>query len=189
MKKRKKRSFPLGVISAIIIIIVTWLAVHGEVDRRIQMQIYPQEYSDYVELYAEKYNVPTEIVYSIIHTESKFDSKARSSAGAIGLMQITPDTYDWLLYLRKEEKPGELDDVRINIDFGTYYLSYLYKKFGDYTTVFAAYNAGMNRVSSWLEDERYSQNGRLIKIPFAETENYIKKVNNTMVKYKQLYSK
>lgn len=188
MKKGKKRSSPLGIISALILILVIGFSVYGEIGRRIQMQMYPQEYSDYVELYAEKYNVPTEIVFSVIHTESEFDPLAISSAGAVGLMQITPETYDWLLYVRKEEKVGELTDPRVNIDFGTYFISYLYKKFGDYNTVFAAYNAGVNRVSSWLEDDRYSSGGRLIKIPFEETENYIKKVNNTMTKYKQLYS-
>ncbi|MBQ4136615.1 MAG: lytic transglycosylase domain-containing protein [Clostridia bacterium] len=189
MKKGKKRASPLGIISALILIFVIGFALYGEIDRRIQMRLYPQKYSDYVELYAERYNVPTEIVYSVIHTESGFDPLARSGAGAVGLMQITPDTYDWLLYVRKEEKPGELTEPTVNIDFGTYFLSYLYKKFGDYDTVFAAYNAGMNRVSSWLDDERYANDGRLTDIPFTETENYVKKVNNAIKKYKQLYSK
>ena len=189
MRRAQKQKSTLGVISAIIIILVIGIALYGEIDRRIQMRMYPQEYSDYVELYAEKYNVPTEIVYSVIHTESGFDHTAKSSAGAIGLIQITPDTYDWLLYVRKEERHGELTEPRVNIDFGTYFLSYLYKKFGDYDTVFAAYNAGMNRVSLWLEDERYSQDGRLIRIPYTETENYVKKVNNAIAKYKQLYNK
>ncbi|MBQ7821839.1 MAG: lytic transglycosylase domain-containing protein [Clostridia bacterium] len=182
----KQRSC-LPVIVITILITVVLIAAAGELNERRLMHMYPQKYSEYVELYAEKYNVPTEIVYAVIHTESGFDPVAVSSAGAVGLMQITPDTYDWLLYIRKEEKVSELTDPVISIDFGTYFLSYLYNKFGDWSTAFAAYNAGMNRVSEWLEDTRYTKNGVLEYIPYVETRNYVNKVNNTLIKYEQIY--
>ncbi len=186
--KRKKRKPYFAIIIVCIIVIAILFAVSGELFKRQQTFLYPQKYSEYVELYAEKYNVPTEIVYSVIHTESGFDANAVSSAGAIGLMQITPDTYSWLLYLRHEDDTKELTSPDVNIDFGTYLLSYLYNRFGSWDTVFAAYNAGMNRVSQWLEDERYTQNGTLVRIPFPETDNYVKKVNNTIIKYTQIYN-
>ena len=185
-EKGKSRSCLPAVILIILLVIAVWIAA-GELKERHQKFMYPQKYSEYVEYYCEKYDVPTDIVYSVIHTESGFDEKVISHAGAIGLMQITPDTYDWLLYVRKEEKLSELTDPETCIDFGTYFLSYLYRKFGNWDTAFAAYNAGMNRVSEWLADERYAKDGELVYVPYTETRNYVKKVNNTIVKYKQIY--
>ncbi len=187
-KKSKKKLSCSGSAVLIIILSVAIYFIAGELIERQNKFIYPKKYVQYIETYSEKYGVDCDIIYSVIHTESGFDPQARSSAGAVGLMQITPDTYDWLLYLRGEEKTRELDDIRTNIDFGTYFLSYLYKKFGNWDTVFAAYNAGMNRVSGWLEDPAYSDGITLTYIPFSETRNYVNKVGNTIIKYKQIYN-
>ncbi|MBE6605597.1 MAG: lytic transglycosylase domain-containing protein [Ruminococcaceae bacterium] len=186
-KSKNKRPFIVTLILFIIISAAIYF-IAGELIERQSKLMYPKKYEQYVEMYSEKYGIDCNIIYSVIHTESGFDPQARSSAGAIGLMQITPDTYDWLLYLRGEEKTRELDDIRTNIDFGTYFLSYLYKKFGNWDTVFAAYNAGMNRVSGWLEDPAYSDGITLTYIPFSETRNYVDKVGNTIIKYKQIYN-
>lgn len=148
---------------------------------------YPKLYNEYVEYYSEIYGVPENTIYAVIRTESGFDKDAVSSVGAVGLMQIMPDTYEWLLRIRHAEKAGELTDPRVNVEFGSYLLSYLYEKFEDWSTVFAAYNAGMNRVSSWLADERYSSDGKLTYIPYVETSEYVKKVNNAIIKYDQIY--
>lgn len=152
-----------------------------------EKRAYPIKYRELVEAAAEKHGVPAVIIYSVIRTESAFDPDAQSRAGAKGLMQITPDTYDWLLFIRKEEKSKSLNDPETNIEFGTFFLSYLHDKFKDWDTAFAAYNAGMNRVISWLGDKRYSSGGVLVEIPYTETENYVKKVNNAIEKYKRIY--
>ncbi len=185
---KKRRSYLPKVIIVIILAVLAWILA-GELTERHNMLMYPKKYSEYVESYCEKYNVPSDIVYAVIRTESGFDENAVSSAGAVGLMQITPDTYDWLLYIRKEEKVSELYSAETNIDFGTYFLSYLYKKFGNWETVFAAYNAGMNRVADWLENPDYSNGHTLTYIPFTETRNYVDKVANTIIKYRQIYQK
>ena len=68
-------------------------------------------------------------------------------------------------------------DAETNVKYGTFFLSFLYGEFGDWDTAFAAYNAGRNKVKSWLQDESISKDGKLVNIPYSETANYIKKVN------------
>ena len=86
-----------------------------------------------------------------------------------------------------------LYDPETNIKYGTYYLSRLYNRFGDWDTALAAYNGGEGNVSEWLKDKKYSDDGiklKTDKIPdeFSETKNYVKKVNKALKKYKELYN-
>ncbi|MBQ2767506.1 MAG: lytic transglycosylase domain-containing protein [Clostridia bacterium] len=159
--------------------------IRDQIDRRL----YPRDYSEYVERYSAMYGVPEHIVYAVIKVESKFQSNAVSSAGAVGLMQITPDTFDWLmLRLREDLDTGMLYDPETNIRYGVYYLSYLYQEFGLWPSVFAAYNAGPNRVKAWREDPAYADpNGVLIDIPIPETKAYTKKVEEAAQVYQNLY--
>ncbi len=186
MKIRKTLTRTLALILALIFLCGAYLAF-GEAKERRLLREYPLAYTDEVELASEKYHISPEILYAVIRTESGFDPNAVSKAGAYGLMQITPDTYDWLLYVRREDERGDLLDPRTNIEYGAYFLAYLHRKFESWDTVFAAYNAGMNRVSEWLLDENISENGRLVNIPYVETDNYVKKVNNAIEIYRSLY--
>jgi soluble lytic murein transglycosylase len=71
-----------------------------------------------------------------------------------------------------------------NLELGTYYISYLKKKFDNLNAVLAAYNAGEGNVSEWLENSQYSSNGKdLITTPFKQTNSYLQKVNNAMEYY------
>ena len=121
--------------------------------------------------------------------ESGFDSGAKSEAGALGLMQIMPDTFDWLVSLTQDGyETGMLYDPETNIKYGTYYLSYLYLKYSDWETAFAAYNAGPADVDGWLENPEYcDENGGLEKIPIDETAKYVKKVSSASKVYQKLY--
>ena len=163
---------------------------------RIECSIYPmpEEYKPFVEKYSEEYGVPKELIYAVIKTESGFDSSAVSNKGAVGLMQIMPATFEWLTndILHEHLGKGMLYDPETNIKYGTYYLSRLYGRFGDWDTALAAYNGGEGNVSEWLSDPRYSDDGKKLnidKIPseFKETENYVKKVNKAQKKYNELY--
>ncbi len=154
----------------------------------IDRMIYPEEYHDMVMKYSKEYSVPAELVFAIIKVESNFKSDAKSSAGAIGLMQMLPDTYKWLA----EDKLGEaaftamLYDPDVNIKYGTYYLQYLYAKFGSWEKVIIAYNWGEGNFADFLETEGYKE-GDYSSIPVAETRNYIKKVMHHWEKYDELY--
>jgi len=104
-------------------------------------------------------------------------------------MQIMPDTFEWLVSLTKDGyEKGMLYDPETNIKYGTYYLSYLYLKYNDWKTVYAAYNAGPSAVDEWLAKPEYTDDaGKLKKIPFAETEKYVKKVSGAVTMYQKLY--
>ena len=151
---------------------------------------HPQSYDEIVAKYAKEYNIPEYVIYAVIKTESGFDPKARSSANAIGLMQMTPIAHvDTLEVIQDGTVFSDLYDPETNIRHGTCYLQMMYRLFDyDWDLAFAAYNAGPGNVSEWLEDPEYTDSeGNLIKIPFSETKSYVSKVNKAMNTYKNLY--
>ncbi len=156
----------------------------------IEKKTYPQDYATYVEAAAETYSVPEEIIYALIKCESDFDSGSVSSAGAVGLCQLMPETFQWLTdeILFEHCEPGMLYDPETNIRYGVCYLARLYDQFGDWSLAFAAYNAGPTRVGEWLDDPAYADGeGGLKKIPFRETRQYVKKMERAWAKYEKLY--
>lgn len=158
---------------------------------KYERKAYPKDYEEYVEKYASQYGVPEYVVYAVIKTESDYNSGAVSEAGAVGLMQMVPDTFNWLTTLTKETlDKGMLYDPETNIKYGTYYLSYLYLKYGSWDTVYAAYNAGEGNVDEWLGEAADAEGAKkLTEIPFKETESYVKKVNKAAEIYDRLYYK
>ena len=144
-----------------------------------QKRIYPRKFSEYVEKYSSEYSVPEYIVYSVIKVESDFDKDAMSEKGACGLMQLMPETYEWLVEIKKENI-GDILDPEENIRYGTYYLSMLYKKYQSWTLSLCAYNAGPGNVDKWLEDEPF-------EIQFLETQYYVNKLEVVTDKYLSLY--
>ena len=153
---------------------------------------HPVDYDEIISRYSEEYNVPKDIIFAVIKVESGFDPEAESSAGAMGLMQMIPSTFEWLTgkeHLNENLPVQKLFEPEVSIRYGTYYLAYLYRRF-DYNwhTVFAAYNGGEGNVRKWLGNPEYSDGeGNLTDIPFAETRSYVKKVENARATYRELY--
>ena len=158
---------------------------------RVYTILYPQKYTESVEEYSAAFGVDKNLVYAVIRTESGFRPEVESHAGAVGLMQLMPDTFTWL----QNNLDGEviytaeyLKNPDINIRYGTYFLSYLIGEYGDLRTVCAAYNAGMSNVENWLSDSRYSQDGvTLSVIPYTETAGYVEKVEQAREIYARIY--
>ncbi|MBQ9080262.1 MAG: lytic transglycosylase domain-containing protein [Clostridia bacterium] len=184
--KKVKHAF---IIIGIFIVALAVGLIYQHIYNIRQFDTYPQKYSEYVATASIEFNVPEQIIYATIKTESNFQPNAKSSAGAIGLMQLMPDTFEWLTdsMLCENLPPHFIYDPKTNIRYGTYMLSWLYDRFGDWETVFAAYNAGIGNVNSWLSDERYSSDGKLTNIPFAETRGYVKRQLEHIKKYENLY--
>ncbi len=156
----------------------------------IEHLTHPKNYDAYIETYAQQYDVPPHVVYAVIKVESDFDPAAVSGAGAVGLMQMMPDTFDWLTddVLYEHLRSGMLYDPETNIRYGTFYLSWLYDRYGDWSVAIAAYNAGPGNVDKWLQDPDYADGqGGLSHIPFKETRNHVKKVEREMEVYNRLY--
>ncbi len=131
-----------------------------------------------------------DLVYSVVRQESEFSSEAISFSGAIGLMQIMPNTAKMLSRLEKIEYSEEqlLGDTHYNIQLGTRYLIDLINKFkGSYIYAISSYNAGPTRVKSWI---RKSPDIEIIDwielIPYRETRNYVKSVLRNRYYYKIL---
>ena len=155
----------------------------------ITNKTHPVKYEEIVSRYSEEYGVPMEIIYAVMSSESSFTSDAVSYKGAVGLMQLMPSTYEWLCTKTGDDpNPSLLYEPNTNIKYGTYLLSYLYSRYGVWETVYAAYNAGFNRVDGWLEDPQYAKDGRLVEIPFKETKNYVKKVSERAEVYGEILS-
>lgn len=151
--------------------------------------LYPMEYEDFVVKYSEENNLEVSFVYAVINCESSFDSSAVSSADAIGLMQITPDTFDWLQTKTDEDlDTNALYDPETNIKYGCLFYGILLDTFDSVETAIAGYHAGMNIVSQWLEDEQYSDDSiNLAEIPYPSTADYVDKVMFTQKIYQLLY--
>lgn len=195
-KRRKKRNkkVKIGIFAVLaVVILLTMLIIGGfklyeSFERQLEEDNHPLKYTDIVEKYSDAYNVPQELIYATIKAESNFDPKAESSAGACGLMQLLPTTFEELVHeTNGSETAEDIFDPEVNIKYGTYYMAKLYKRFGDWDTVHAAYNAGQTRVAQWLADPEYSKDGKLTNIPYPETENYITKIKQYKEKYIQLY--
>lgn len=109
---------------------------------------------------AAKYDLPVNLLKAVAKAESDFDANAVSACGAMGIMQLMPATAQSL----KVDNPFDAEE---NINGGARYLSYLYNKYGgDLNLTLAAYNAGPGNVAKYDGVP-----------PFAETQNYIKKIN------------
>lgn len=181
-----------GVIILGIINLFNTNEMKGRVDDIKKLQ-YPKGYSEYVEKYSEEYNVDENLVYAVIHTESHFKNDDQSGAGAMGLMQITPECFDFLKQNIPDDKTdydiNSLYDPEINIKFGAYFLSYLLDKYDNIEkTALAGYNAGFGIVDQWLEDKNCSSDGEnLDVIPYSETADYVVKVHKAKKMYEELY--
>jgi len=142
---------------------------------------YPLEYRGIVQAHARNYRLDPALLAAVIYTESKFDADARSAAGAVGLMQLLPDTAKGIAERTGGAKfvPSDLLDPEINIRYGCWYLRHLLDKYGDERTALAAYHAGQANVDRWR--------ARGVGIQFAQTRYYVNKVERLEGVYRRAY--
>ena len=193
-KRKKKKSGCVGfAVVAVILVLCAAVFVYSDFFSKIRIGIehslYPLKYEQEIIKAGEEYGLEPQLLAAVIYAESRFDENATSSAGARGLMQIMPETFVWLCEKRGEEySTDDLYDPFINIDYGAYYLSWLYEHFGDVYTACAAYNAGIGAVEGWLQSDVYTNDGvTLSYIPYGETSTYVAKIEGAVEKYSELY--
>ncbi len=183
---RISKKWLIWILVILIAIPLTYVSVNT-----ILRHVYPMQYADIVTEMAEEYDLSPSLVFAVIHTESKFDKNALSSADAKGLMQITDDTFRWALKKAGQEElhPDNLYVPRTNIQYGCYILTLLNEQFNNIETSLAAYNAGQGRVREWLKNSEYSTDGvTLINIPYEETATYVRRVLTVQKRYQQIYN-
>lgn len=153
--------------------------------------LYPYDYQDTINFYADRYEVDRNLVASVILAESKFRQDATSVHGARGLMQIVPETGRWIATQIEDDSfsVDKLYNVNMNIKYGTWYLSELQTEFeGNEVLALAAYNAGRGNVYEWMEKYHWDINFKdYTKIPFPETREYVKRVLENKKHYNRLY--
>ena len=152
--------------------------------------IYPYDYRSYIETSAESRRTDPFLVAAVIKHESKFEPRARSDGGALGLMQLMPATAEWIARQLGEPFTEEyLYDPALNIRYGVWYLAELEREFGDNDILaLAAYNAGRGNVRDWMERFHWTQQFDEIEaIPYPETRFYVRRVLEDREQYKRLY--
>ena len=142
---------------------------------------YPLEYEHIVRGHARQYELDPALVAAVIYRESKFDADAESSSGAIGLMQLLPDTAMGIATFTEGTRfeVDDLYDPEINVRYGSFYLRRLLRKYDDERLALAAYNAGQANVDEWV-----AQGG---EIGFAETREYVEDVLEARDVYARVY--
>ena len=144
---------------------------------------YPLHYQTIVRTYAQQQRLDPALLAAVIETESKFDATARSSAGAVGLMQLTPATAEGIATRTGGTKfqLSDLTNPDINVRYGTFYLRLLLDKYkGNQRLALAAYNAGQRRVDDWIAAHE--------GIQFSETRAYIDKIESLQKLYRRIYA-
>lgn len=183
---RSRRSFSrrvhrFGIVLVLLAVVVLAIQASG-LPRRF---MYPQSHVSEIEASAARHGVDPTLVKAIIRCESGWDEHAVSPVGAIGLMQVMPETAqsvaDLGLVDTSEFDPNNLSDPRTNIEYGVAYLSFLQKNLSTQEEVIAAYNAGIGTVTSWLAKGPITET-----IAFPETQNYLARVTDAFQAYSQM---
>lgn len=183
----KKAKYKL--VALLLCFVIAVCGVTAAVSVSVIKYLYPVSYYDLVKEYSREYDISEELLLAVIKTESSFDPEAVSAAGALGLTQITPDTFNWLQTKTGESLDSEaLKEPEVSIKYGAFFLHLLLDEFGNTETAVAAYHAGRGRVNGWLEDAEISSDGlKLDNIPVAETAHYVRKVMRAVNIYSSIY--
>jgi soluble lytic murein transglycosylase len=144
---------------------------------------YPLRYSTIVRAHAHNYDLNPALLAAVIDEESKFRADAKSSAGAVGLMQLLPATAKGIAIHTGGSKfvTRDLYDPEINVRYGAWYLHHLLQKYGDERLALAAYNAGQQNVDTWRAEGK--------DIQFPETRAYVDKVERLKGIYRRTYAR
>lgn len=155
---------------------------------------YPIYYKNEIREHATTYDVDPFLIASIIRVETNYETSMKSRRGALGLMQLMPDTAQWIMKttgLPRVSLEQVKDEPEMNIKLGTWYIHNLGEQFQNNTVVMiAAYNAGPSKVKEWLREGIWDGKEQTVKqIPFGETRHYVQRVIHYYRQYTKIYSK
>lgn len=151
----------------------------GQADQKRAISLrFPVLYRTEVAGAAAQHGIEPAWILGVMRRESAYIRDIRSGAGAIGLMQLMPNTARYVANLQGTKNwRGDLTDSATNIDFGTFYLRYVMNKFNDHQVLAtASYNAGPHRIDKWLGESTFPADLWIDTIPFTETRRYVRAV-------------
>jgi soluble lytic murein transglycosylase len=182
--RRRRTVFVLAVVAACAVGVVLAMPLFRKAVTEFTL---PLSYSDVIRQQAADKHLDPALIAAVIYAETKFDART-SDAGAVGLMQILPQTADFLARRSGATNfhVSDLSTPQVNIAYGSYYLRYLLDEYdNDKVEALAAYNGGEANVTKWVD-----QHGHKLtvgQIPFAETRAYVHKVLNAERSYRHAY--
>jgi soluble lytic murein transglycosylase len=184
--RRRRRRWPIfGAVAVVLGLVVGVLAASGAFDQAIKELTLPLRHEDIIRQQAQEKGVDAALIAAVIYSESKFND-AESSAGARGLMQITPAAADTIERLSGATsfELDDLSDPEINIRYGTFLLKELLERYdGDEAAALAGYNAGPGNADKW------GGSGLSVEeIPFPETRAYVEEVLEKQREYRREYA-
>ena len=172
----------LVVVSVVILALAGAAAWVHEAEPDVLLRTrYPLEYEHIVRGHAKNHDLDPALLAAVIYAESRFDPNARSAAGAVGLMQLLPDTARGIALRTGGTRfvVADLRDPEINVRYGSWYLDNLLDRYSDIELALAAYHAGQGNVDRWRRDGS--------GIVFQETRAYVAEVVRLRRVYEQAY--
>jgi soluble lytic murein transglycosylase len=173
----------LLILAAVSVLAVAGLAawvVEAEPDWYLRAR-YPLEYEQIIRAHAANHDLDPALLAAVVYVESRFDPNAESAAGAVGLMQLLPETAQGIAVRTGGTRfvVADLRDPEINVRYGSWYLDHLLDRYGDVGTALAAYHAGQGNVDEWRR--------RGLGIAFPETRAYVDDVRELRRVYRNAY--
>jgi soluble lytic murein transglycosylase len=186
--RRRRRAFGVALVGAVVVALLLALPL---AKRAVNSLGLPLQYSSFIRHQAAAKHLDPALVAAVIYAETKFDPRT-SPAGAVGLMQLMPETATFLAKRSGATTftTGDLSTPEVNIAYGSYYLRYLLNVYhGDTVLALAAYNGGETNVDSWIRSAHADgQRFRVVDIPFPETRAYVQRVLTARGQYRKTYA-
>ena len=187
--RRRRAVLALGALAVVAIAVI---AAFPTVKKAVQEFTLPLQHEDIIRQQAADKHLDPALVAGVIYAETKFDPRT-SAAGAEGLMQILPQTAEFLAHKSGATTftTADLATPQVNIAYGSYYLRYLLDEYGGkLVPAIAAYNGGEANVSRWLARAHAHGHGlRVTDIPFPETRAYVQRVLQAQHDYRHTYAR
>jgi peptidoglycan lytic transglycosylase len=186
--RRRRGLLALGVVGVAVLVAVLVAPLFQKAIREFSL---PLQYESVIRQQAAEKHLDAALIAGVIYAESKFDPRT-SRAGAVGLMQLLPQTATYLAHRSGGTafSASDLATPEVNIAYGSYYLRYLIDHYsGQVMPALAAYNAGITNVDRWLAQARSDGDGfTTAQIPFPETRAYVERVVNAQRDYRRTYA-
>lgn len=191
LRRRRRRRLSLVVLVGVLSALFATVVLPRLPDAVRELTL-PLNHEDIIRQQATDKKLDPSLLAAVIYAESRFRNQT-SSAGARGLMQITPETAHYIAKLSggTQFDQGDLGTAQINISYGAYYLRYLLRRYaGNTVLALAAYNGGEGNVDRWIVEASQSERVFAVdQIPFAETRAYIRRVLDARTRYRQRYGR
>ncbi len=186
--RRRNRLVAGIVVAAVVLGVVLTMPL---VQRAVNDLGLPLTNADVIRQQAAEKHLDPALIAAVIYAETKFQPRS-SAAGAQGLMQIMPQTAQFLAHKSGATTftTADLGTPAVNIAYGSYYLRYLLDEYhGNKTLALAAYNGGESNVDRWIADARaHGRSLTVEEIPFPETRAYVSRVLSAEQRYRQKYA-